>query len=107
MAVEGPQVSSLLRLHSTHRWLDSSLFRGLCCQPRPRLSDILRLFLTVRVHFSYYKIIYYGAVSQSAFGVLGAIMFLVHLAGCGLRGHHSTRTELQSSQRGDSNCLLE
>ncbi|KGO69110.1 hypothetical protein PITC_017570 [Penicillium italicum] len=49
-------------------------------------------------HFPYYKIIYYGAVSQAAFGILGAIMSLLRLALRGLRDYWlSTRTELKSS----------
>jgi hypothetical protein len=38
-------------------------------------------------HFPYYKIMYYRAVGQAAFGVLVVIMSLVRFAVCGLRGH--------------------
>ena len=38
-------------------------------------------------HFPYYKIRYYGAVGQATFGVLGAIMSLLHLALRSLRDH--------------------
>jgi hypothetical protein len=37
--------------------------------------------------FPYYKIMYYGAVGQAAFGVLGAIMSLLRLALRGLCDH--------------------
>lgn len=36
-------------------------------------------------HFPYYKVMYYGAVGQAAFGVLGAIISLLRLALRGLR----------------------
>jgi hypothetical protein len=38
-------------------------------------------------HFPYYKIMYYGAIGQAAFGVLAVIMSLVPFAICALRGH--------------------
>ncbi|KAI3097964.1 hypothetical protein CBS147333_9202 [Penicillium roqueforti] len=38
-------------------------------------------------YFPYYKIMYYGAVSQAAFGVLAVIMSLVPFVVCALRGH--------------------
>lgn len=38
-------------------------------------------------YFPYYKIMYYGAVGQAAFGVLAVIMSLVPFAVCALRGH--------------------
>ncbi|KAI3188412.1 hypothetical protein CBS147311_10071 [Penicillium roqueforti] len=57
-------------------------------------------FLDSASHFPYYKIMYYGAVGQAAFGILGAIISLLRLALRGLRDHWlSTRTELKNSQR--------
>ncbi|CAG8006059.1 unnamed protein product [Penicillium salamii] len=38
-------------------------------------------------HFPYYKIMYYGAVGQAAFGVLAVIMSLVPFTICAVRGH--------------------
>ncbi|KAJ5348519.1 uncharacterized protein N7506_001772 [Penicillium brevicompactum] len=38
-------------------------------------------------HFPYYKMMYYGAVGQAAFGVLAVIMSLVPFTICALRGH--------------------
>jgi hypothetical protein len=37
-------------------------------------------------HFPYYKIMYYGAIGQAAFGVLAVIMSLVPFAVCALHG---------------------
>ena len=86
MATRELHRSILLRLHSNRRELDRSLFNGLCCQLRPRLSDTFDLF-DCEGHFPYYKIMNYGAVGKAAFGSLVVIMSLVRFLIRDLRGH--------------------